>query len=111
MVVASSVPIVLAVATIGVWLLAWWELGHPPRPSIDDPKQIRSLRFLYLPVVLLVVLVPPGLFVALVAIVWDLVWPRGDRGWLRVVLPLLVWVGFFAWVRYDPGQILVWLGD
>ncbi len=114
MIAASSVPVVVMLSHLGLWLLAGWELGHPPRPSLDDPKDITILRFVYLPVVLLGGLIPPAIIVCAVVwvlLLWNALRRRSIGRWFPVVLLPLVWIGFVAWVRYDPGQILVWIAD
>ncbi len=33
-------PLLLVASFYGCWLVAYMTLGHPPRPSLDDPKSI-----------------------------------------------------------------------
>jgi len=40
-------PLLVLASLSGEWLLARLALGHPPRPSADDPKQIAGSRWLH----------------------------------------------------------------
>ncbi len=47
----------LALSFYAVWLLAWYELGHRPRPMLDDPKSVGGMLTIlyYLPGIVLMV--------------------------------------------------------
>jgi hypothetical protein len=46
--VASALaPLANILASVLCWIAAWIALGHPPRPSADDPNQIPEIRALY----------------------------------------------------------------
>jgi hypothetical protein len=38
--IMASYPMVVLAALYATWIVGWAALGHPPRPSLDDPKQI-----------------------------------------------------------------------
>jgi hypothetical protein len=37
---ASAYPLAFMLCLHAAWVAAWLELGHPPRPSLDDPKDL-----------------------------------------------------------------------
>src|SRR5262245_46837926 len=37
---ASAYPLAFIFCLHSAWVAAWLELGHPPRPSLDDPKDL-----------------------------------------------------------------------
>lgn len=109
-------PLALISSLYGTWLIAWWELGHMPRPSIDDPASIGGLMtfFYFLPLAVLMpfpIMMPLGFLASFnpwrrrsattrVRLWW--LWPAG-----YVLLCLCV----FWMLRLDPFQVGNWYGD
>ena len=38
-------PCLPLIGLYGAWIVAWITLGHPPRPSLDDPKAVLGLAY------------------------------------------------------------------
>src|SRR5215218_1910999 len=51
--VTLAYPLLLISALYGEWLLAWHALGHVPRASLDDPKDVEGSSWMHLPAGLL----------------------------------------------------------
>jgi hypothetical protein len=106
------VPFMLVGAT---WFAAWAQLGHRPRPHLDDPSSISILVTALSRLSLLAITAFPALcfagFVAAVCI------PRRVRSathWkatLSAGLYLIASLGIFLWVRKDTWQVLEWIFD
>jgi hypothetical protein len=111
--VALIYPLTLASGFYVDWLAAWYLLGHKPRPTLDDPKQIAGLAgvetafgFFLLAMSLATCLgfVVTGVY--------------GVKGQFRVrelverlILFVVFWVGTCALLVVDPGGVLYWWLD
>ena len=106
-----GVAFIPAASVYFTWLVAWLTLGHPPRPSLDDPSQISAavstvyfvsgLLLLSLPV-----LVIAGAIVQVVVTGRSLV--------VRVtyaVISFFVSVGTILFLRLDPYDVVYWYFD
>lgn len=98
------------------WLLAWAQLGYPPRPMLDDPKSIGGIMDIayYLPCLLMMlgpVLVPFGLVLPFILPINK----RLDLYLAWKVAFFMSYVGLCAIallvIRYDPGRVVEWWFD
>ena len=106
-------PLLFLGALYAEWLLAWAVLGHQPRVSLDDPKDIPGSNWLGLLVMLLMVGYWPvgcvsALLIGLGAMLGRL---RGRRLWMRVLGFLVFWPGSFALLWWDPLRVAEWWID
>lgn len=98
------------------WLLAWWQLGHRPRPMLDDPKSIGGIVNIayfvsYMLVMLMPILAPAGLAASFFC---PLTTRRDLRPALRTALPILyvVLCGVVVLIlRSDPAGVVNWWFD
>lgn len=109
----TALPLVTAALLYGEWLLSWAVLGHVPRPSLDDPKDVAFAHWLMWPVALGIVGHLPA---ALGAIAIHLsVALEQRRGALDTIARVLAVVGisggFVLWMRWDPGAVVYWWFD
>lgn len=106
-------PLFFLALFYGEWLLAWWALGHPPRPMLDDPKDIAGLNWMNGIVGVALMAYFPASVAALVlntlyAINARL---RASHLVLRIIVLLCFWVGTVLLLRWDPGRIVYWWFD
>jgi hypothetical protein len=106
-------PLLVACSLYGEWLLARAVLGHAPRPSLDDPKDIAGSRWLHILTALLlmgmVLAAPSGLAANVLHLVMNR--PGAMRSLVRLVLLVVLWVGIFALLHWDPGRVMYWWLD
>lgn len=100
------------------WFAAWYELGHVPRPSLDDPKDIDGLAApAYLAAAIGLHALGAAFFTAVPlclvrAYAWMTIRPR--RHWAATVLMLAgitAWALAFVLSSIDPGGVLFWFFD
>jgi hypothetical protein len=110
-------PLLLWMAFYAEWFIAWSALGHPPRPMLDDPKNIAEIGQLHLVTgVLIMGFLPMGL-VAIVLNGLHAFWRHGSTSRvtlamvLRVVVVLLAWGASIAALRWDPHRVAEWWFD
>jgi hypothetical protein len=106
-------PLLVISALYGEWLLAWFALGHPPQPSLNDPKSIDGSSWMHgitgfallgiFPVALLAL----ALNVAHIA----LNRPSAARGAARIVGLVVLWLAILGLLRWDPLQVIYWWLD
>lgn len=106
-------PLLVVVLLYGEWLLATWSLGHVPRPSADDPKNIAGSNWMHLFTLIAIVGAVPAALLALVLSVIE-IWIKRP-GMVRVldlIAALLVsWAVLVLLVKWDPGRVLYWWMD
>lgn len=98
------------------WLVAWIQLGHPPRPSLDDPKSIGILTDVFhfgsgVLLLLMPVLAPAGLMASFSFPVGK---TRSTRVFFRLILALLyglLCTLVIITLRTDPGNVIQWWFD
>lgn len=100
-----------ALAIYFTWVVAWICLGHPPRPSLDDPKHIGPIvSVAYLLSLLSFPLIPIGTFIG--PITQMVAGGRnvstravfaGISGFIGVLTVLLL--------RWDPLRVVYWYMD
>jgi len=101
------------------WVAAWIALGHPPRPSLDDPKSISDLvSLLHNLTWTLLFSILPGLIACALLIVWGIVLALKEGGKDHasrvsklVLIPGLAWGFAYAFLRLDPGGVFNWFAD
>ncbi len=98
------------------WLIAWIQLGHRPRPMLDDPKSIGGVLDIayYIPGILLMfmpVLAPVGLAASFF-------FPVNTRRELRygwgpalAIVYIVLCVTALLTLRADPGRVVEWWFD
>lgn len=115
--VVTNLAIFYPVLTVGAlyteWLLAWAILGHQPRVSLDDPKDIPGSNWLGLLVMLLFIGWWPmgcvgAVLIGLGAILGQL---RGHRLLVRVIGFVVLWAGAFGLLWWDPLRVAEWWID
>ena len=109
-------PVWLLAAFYVTWLVAWVQLGHQPRPMLDDPKSIGGfsgdvymISGVFL--ILMPVLAPLGLVASFLC---PIPMRRNVRGGLSaglMVLYVLLAVSAILMLRADPGRVAEWWFD
>ena len=106
-------PLVFLALLYGEWLLAWFVLGHAPRPSIDDPKDIPFASSAHVvTLIALVGLLPIGLG-AICWNIWFVVAARYSPPRLlgRMAAVVALFGGTIMLLRLDPGRVVYWWFD
>jgi hypothetical protein len=106
-------PLLVCASLYGFWCTAWWQLGHPPRPSWDDPKDVAGTAWLHELSELLLAGLLPG-FLALVVVQVARVLRDHRQPWRalgRAAVGCAVWAGAFVLLAADPGDVLLWFFD
>lgn len=95
----------------GIWLLAYFELGHAPRPMLDDPKFVKTVGAGGAEFVLVIVGTSP--VAALGGIFSQFFVLRREFGnrLLFAGLTLCLWIGLLFLLRIDDRDIIGWLMD
>ena len=106
-------PVVVVAAFYAEWLYAWLVLGHQPRPSIDDPKDVPSSGWLSVLVIILLLGLLPAAVTALWLIAIHAMDSDGQSRRLRAQMIGLVtlWPALVLWPRWDPCRVLEWWFD
>jgi hypothetical protein len=106
-------PVLVVALLYGEWLLATWSLGHIPRPSIDDPKDIAGSNWLHVFTVLAILGALPAALLALGLniVVIRATRPNLLRSLIRVGAVLVSWAVLVCLVKWDPGAVLYWWVD
>ncbi len=112
--VASFSPVLVLLSLYALWAFGWGFLGHPPRPTLDNPLRLNS--HLEGPVYLLFILAmasPLSLVACLLLPVLSIAFGMGGgRSLAREFAPLLtlpiVWLCVIAVLAWDPLRILDW---
>jgi len=93
------------------WLVAWLTLGHPPRPSLDDPRQISPIvNIVYFIAVLFLVSLPVSVITGPIVQLID----AGRSLPIRVTyatISFFVSVGAILLLRWDPLDVVYWYMD
>lgn len=106
-------PLLVCAALYGFWGTAWWQLGHPPRPSWNDPKDVAGTAWLYELSILLLVGLLPG-FMAMAGLQTARVLRDHRQPWRalgRAAAGCAVWVVVVWLLARDPGDVLLWFFD
>jgi hypothetical protein len=105
--------VAVVAALYGEWLLAWLVLGHPPRPSLDDPKGVPGSSWMHVVTALALLGMVPAAAAALALNVAHLLTarPSAVRGVARLVALFGLWLAVFALLRWDPWRVVYWWMD
>jgi len=107
-------PLLVAAPLYGEWLLATWSLGHPPRPSLDDPKDIVGSNWMHGITALAILGALPAACAALALNVLEACFNRssGPRAVVaRMSVVIISWLALLALLRWDPGAVVYWWFD
>jgi hypothetical protein len=106
-------PLVFLAALYGEWLLAWYVLGRRPRPMLDDPQLIPGSGWLYgITFAGMLMILPMGCGAGLLNILHLAInRPRWLSASLQLILFLVVWVGGYGLLRWDPWSVMDWYLD
>ncbi|MEO1523825.1 MAG: hypothetical protein AAFX06_00230 [Planctomycetota bacterium] len=104
-------PLMLLAALYATWMIGWMELGHPPRPSLDDPSSISwVVNTACLITGLLLVGFPAAVFFGATIQLCDRVRSLSER-FLSVIGLFTCWVFTIAFLRWDPFLVMSWFMD
>src|SRR6185312_12782716 len=116
--VMALYPMILLSALYAAWFIAWHALGHPPRPSLDDPKFISPLVDKACDAAGIVMM---GTFLSLLAcilltaVMFGRSWFAKDNPQSRVDLSpifiLLTWFAGIGIILVEPSRVLEWHFD
>ena len=108
-------PVIATFSVYFYWIVAWLLLGHRPRPSVDDPKEVGwAMGYVYNIVLIMVVLLPP---MSVGGLVWAILCPirsLRERRFGRVMIVVAyALLAFSVWklATLDPGQVFEWFID
>ena len=100
------------------WFAAWYELGHMPRPSLDDPKDVEGIAA---PAYRAAVIGLQGLFPAMIAgpplaamrlLAWGMERPRPKWAAAALMLGgLAAWAFLLGISMSGPSGVLMWFFD
>lgn len=116
--VAYAYPVLMLAALYATWFVAWAVLGHPPRPSLDDPKYIST--FVDIPYIFTMILIiaTPGAMVLAVGLTplhfRRLESSRGavvTKTTLALLMLVALWAVTIAVCRLDPWNVSMWYMD
>ena len=106
-------PLLPAALLYGEWLLAWFLLGHRPRHVVaDEAGTIDGIRWLHTLASFALALSFPGAAAALLLNVLHagLHRPKLVSVLARFAALLVLWLGLYALLRSDPGDVYTWWG-
>jgi hypothetical protein len=95
-------PLLIAVAAYAGWFAAWYVLGHPPRPLLDDPKYAGSELLRHIAGAAMLGALPAA-GASLALNVLHVATSRPTRTAARLVLLLASWLALLALFLLDPG--------
>ncbi len=111
-------PVLLLSSLYHTWVVAWFVLGHLPRPNLDDPKYISLFVDIPYGVTMLLMMGAPGAFllgVFLSPIALDRPAASSRRRALRWLAALgvlvLLWAAAIWFLRADPWEVGTWYFD
>jgi hypothetical protein len=106
-------PALVVVLLYGEWLLATWSLGHLPRPSADDPKNIAGSNLVhFFTLAAILGAIPAALLAPVLSAIEIFVnRPTIARALVRVVAVIASWAVLAMLFKWDPGRVLYWWMD
>lgn len=115
---AIGYPVALVASLYVSWLVAWAALGYRPRPMLDDPKFIGFAVDVACTVAMILLMCAPGaLAIGGIAAIHS-AWRRGPttaafvaRSAAVLALLAITWVASFAFLRWDPIDVVTWYMD
>jgi hypothetical protein len=108
---AALLPLLCWLSLHLTWLVAILALGHQPRPSIDDPKDIAAIVPFYWLTLILMMLSPLAIGGLLLLPLSALSRHQWRRIALRACLAVFAIVLGVALLRWDPVNAGVWFMD
>ncbi len=98
------------------WMIAWVQLGHRPRPMLDDPKSVGGILDIayYVPgilVMLMPVLAPIGLAASFFCPITTRRGRRHVLGAAFAILYVVLCAIVLLTLRSDPGRVVEWWFD
>ena len=115
---AYAYPVLMLASLYTTWFVAWGVLGHPPRPSLDDPKYISALVDIpYIVTMLLIIAMPGAMILAAGLTPLHLRQSTDSRSAvvIKTALALLIlvalWAATIAVFRIDPWNVGNWYMD
>ena len=114
--VAYLFPVWFVASFYMTWLIAWIQLGHIPRPMLDDPQSIGGLMDIAylvpgLMFLLMPVLTPLGLVASFFCPLRKSPSHRFSNRALHVALYVALCAFALVFLREDPGQVVEWWID
>ncbi|MHC5539831.1 hypothetical protein ACYOEI_16555 [Singulisphaera rosea] len=120
--ISACYPILSTLAIVGTWLIAAIELGHLPRPNLDDPTNIgRVTTTSHALTWIALHLAPEMLILSLVAVIFRLLESsrqaiNNDKPEFQqhttILIHLLIafapWMAAISFSAWDPGWIATW---
>jgi hypothetical protein len=122
-IILALYPILAVLSLYIAWIAGRIELGHWPRPMIDDPKYIGgSVDVFYMIAAILVylllfpVLLVNGAFILVGIEYKGIRWvfkkePPSLWSWLLLIMTGITWTGCFLVLRWDPLRVFEWFMD
>jgi hypothetical protein len=112
----ALVPTATVVSLYGCWIVAWTALGHPPRSSLDDPKDIDAITGIFVATHLLFFWIPLSFLgfpvLTLVETMTGFERPGRVRAIFRgFAFRMVAWILAFLFLSWDPLHVLVWFWD
>lgn len=106
-------PLLALTVIYGEWLIAWMVLGHAPRPSLDDPKNVAVSGLLHLVSGVLIMGLVPGACAALLLMPLDIAVHRrrAVAAFQRTLVLFAPWVVVLTLLRWDPWKVMYWWLD
>ena len=114
--IAFLYPLILMGSLYGTWLAAWWQLGHMPRPNVDDPKSVGGILSVgwmvpLLFLMLLPIMLPLG-FVASFYLRLSRTQPRVEYWWWVLPAIYILFCLLDYWMlKWDPCNVAEWYSD
>jgi hypothetical protein len=112
--VGNSYPFVVLLSFYVTWIAAWFALGHPPRPSLDDPKDIDLIAAPYSITCLFMFCIPfafLGSLGLMVARFGKEVGSGSPWSVLCLLITPLSWVAGYGLLVWDPLYVFYWFMD
>lgn len=107
-------PLIVIGFLYGEWLLAWFVLGHPPIPALDDPQFIEGSSWLHNFTDSVLFGFPP-VFVFGLALNFLHGMTASSTSTFQVlkrpIAFLVIWGSLIAILRWDPGDVVLWWFD
>ncbi len=110
-------PVLSIVVLYATWILAWIAIGHPPRPSIDDPGNISAIALPYKLTDLLISGIIPIFILNVVLLgarlLYDLlVLGKPSRSWVRILaIAVALWAVNILILVGSPFDVFYWYLD
>jgi cation transport ATPase len=111
-------PLIMLGSLYLTWFVAWAVLGHPPRPSLDDPKYISTLVNISYAITKVLIIAAPGALVLGLGLIplHIAAHTTSKKGLLtKSIVPLLLFAGLWCTTliitRIDPWNVGKWFMD